>query len=131
MENCLLKQNLTKTYLSSRYPALKLLSHWRSLLWLLCQSHGAKVASEGPELLKRVWYFCPLYWIAVVVCIQLNAPLSWLIYILFNIHPQPLPCKKSPGSLASFIHSQDSNTINISLHATIHSDFWQACLRSL
>lgn len=65
MENSLLKQNLTKTCLSSRYLAFKLLHDLRGLLHLVCQGNGAKVAAEGPEYLKRVWHFYLLYWVTV------------------------------------------------------------------
>lgn len=70
--------------------------------YLLCQSNGAKVASEGSEHFKRVWHFCLLYWIAVVVNIQPNAPLSWPFYLPFNIPPKKQKTKKV---LAALLHS--------------------------
>lgn len=121
--NCPSNQNLTKMGLFSRYPTFKLLKGLRSLFLLFSQNDGTKVNSDHPEHLKRIRHLCLLYWITTVADIQPKA-VSGLIYLPFNIYILKQKAGEGvSGSLASLIHSQDSNVINISLHPTFHSDF--------
>ena len=70
---------------------------WEGYYFYSLLGQFSKVASEGPEYLRRVGYFCILDWIAVVVSIQPNSPSSRPIDLPFSI--QNNFCIKVPTAL--------------------------------